>query len=197
MILHQRCEAPAVLCGLVFNEQGFEKRSGFFALVARMRQVIDLSEIIVAGFADLLGSALHYAQQHQRVVLHPAFYICIMFAVELDLAIATLECCGGADIRQVKRYPDFNQIGFFVLVPVEARFHLLGRLLLHPVAKGLVAEPVVKQNAQEQYDRNFFQADQDKKIPDTVKRAPQILSGTGSPDCSGTGQLRIQPAFPG
>ena len=117
----------------------------------------EAEEIIVEGL-QFCGRVVGQAEQFDGVVVEFPFYVAVVGTIDLDDPVDPFESTCGVVIGEILyRSFDGDELGFIVVVAVEAGCQLLARLVLEIVYQYPIAKPVKKEYSQQQYSGKPFQ----------------------------------------
>jgi hypothetical protein len=147
-----------VLLSIIRRRKTFVGGGGsLFSLRRMLLEVIDLPEKIIFGGLQAHGCLVGDTEQLQGIFEEAAFYIFVLDAADLDLAVYPFETGRRVVIR--KRGDgdlDGNELGFVVVVFVETSFQPAIGAILQVGAQQLVTVPVEEQDSHKQYGSNVF-----------------------------------------
>src|ERR1700761_6091329 len=114
---------------IIFSDVVETGSSILFPLILLL-QIIHLAEEIILRLLNTHSRGIGDTKQFERILIDTAFYIIIMYALQIDLAVYTLEISGRVVIRKRSEGNfDANQLGLIVIIPVEPGFHPVVGLL--------------------------------------------------------------------
>ena len=93
-----------------------------FFILGRMLEIVHELEEIVAGGLQAHPGLIGQAKQNELAVLYLAFYIFIMYAVDLYFTVYAFKSCPVGLVGKGEGYAHFYELGIVVIVLIEACF---------------------------------------------------------------------------